>query len=94
MKLRKQAERKTKMTTPTTNQKLLDWVAEVEAMCKPDQVYWCDGSKEEYDRLMDQMVATGMAIKLNEQKLPNSYAFNSDPSDVARVEKPHLHRLG
>jgi len=70
----------------TTNQKLLDWVAEVEAMCTPDQVVWCDGSKEEYDRLMVQMCASGMAIKLDETKRPNSYAFNSDPSDVARVE--------
>jgi len=70
----------------TKNKKLLNWVAEVQAMCTPDQVVWCDGSKAEYDRLMGEMVKSGMAIKLNEKIRPNSYAFNSDPSDVARVE--------
>ena len=70
----------------TTNEKLIAWVAEVEKMCTPDSIYWCDGSKEEYDRLMKEMVASGMAVKLDEAKRPNSFAFNSDPSDVARVE--------
>ncbi len=74
------------MTVPTKNKKLLNWVAEVEKMCTPDHVVWCDGSKAEYDRLMAEMVASGMAIKLDEKKRPNSFAFNSDPSDVARVE--------
>ncbi len=70
----------------TTNKKLLAWVDEWAQLCQPDKVYWCDGSEEENQHLLDEMVATGSAIKLNEEKQPGSYYFQSDPSDVARVE--------
>ena len=70
----------------TKNKKLLNWVNEWASICQPDNVYWCDGSEEENQRLLDEMVASGAAVKLNEEKRPGSYAFNSDPSDVARVE--------
>ncbi|MDP8243963.1 MAG: phosphoenolpyruvate carboxykinase (GTP) [Candidatus Hinthialibacter antarcticus] len=72
--------------TKTNNKKLLDWVSEVEAMCKPDEVVWCDGSKKEYDDLMHLMVNAGQAQRLDDKKRPNSFLFRSDPSDVARVE--------
>ena len=66
------------------NRKLNDWVNETAALCRPDAVSWCDGSREEYDRLMGQMVASGMAIPL--AKRPSSFLFRSQPSDVARIE--------
>jgi phosphoenolpyruvate carboxykinase (GTP) len=66
------------------NAKLNKWVKEIFALCQPDKIYWCDGTKEEYDSLMAQMVAEGRATSL--KKRANSFLFRSDPSDVARVE--------
>ncbi len=68
----------------TNNPKLLAWVDEISKMTQPDNVFWCDGTKAEYDALIKLTVTGGLAIPL--AKRPNSYLFRSDPSDVARVE--------
>jgi len=70
----------------TKNRALLKWVDEVVQMTKPDKFVWIDGSQEENDRLLKEMVDGGMATQLNSEKRPGCYLFRSDASDVARVE--------
>ena len=56
------------------------------ALCEPADIYFCNGSDEEYSALCGRLVEAGTFVKLNEDKRPNSYAAFSDPADVARVE--------
>ncbi len=71
---------------PTSHEGLLAWVDQMQNLCQPDTVEWCDGSDEEWHRLCGVLVESGTFTKLNEAKRPNSYLALSDPDDVARVE--------
>ena len=70
----------------TDNPRLIDWVEEMVKLAKPDSVYWCDGSKEEYNELSSLMVKNGTLMPLNPEKRPGCFLARSDPNDVARVE--------
>lgn len=74
------------MPSTTQNNRLLRWVEHWREVLRPRDVYWCDGSQDEYDRLCAEMVESGTLVRLNDELRPNSYLARSDPADVARVE--------
>jgi phosphoenolpyruvate carboxykinase (GTP) len=63
------------------------WVSEAAGMTQPSRVVWCDGSKTEYDGLIEAMLADGTLLALNPKTYPNCYLHRSHPSDVARTEQ-------
>jgi phosphoenolpyruvate carboxykinase (GTP) len=71
----------------TKNQHVFDWVDEMAHLCRPDRVFWCDGSVAEKDLLTADAVERGVLIKLNQEKWPGCYYHRSNPNDVARVEQ-------
>jgi phosphoenolpyruvate carboxykinase (GTP) len=76
----------TEISVPTAHRRLLHWVDEAVSLCEPDDVHWCDGSAEEYERLCRLLVDAGTFERLSDAKRPSSYLARSDPGDVARVE--------
>ncbi len=73
--------------TESLPSKAVHWVKKIADICKPDDIYWCDGSSKEYGELCNQLVDAGVFIPLNPKKRPNSYLCRSDAGDVARVEQ-------
>ena len=68
------------------NTKLAGWLEEIKELCQPDDFIICDGSDDEYNRMWDILIESGVARQLDHNKRPNSYLVRSDPKDVARVE--------
>jgi phosphoenolpyruvate carboxykinase (GTP) len=73
--------------TLATNRAVLAWVDEVARLCKPDRIYWCNGSEEEKERLTKESVASGEIEELDQTKWPGCYYSRSDINDVARTEQ-------
>jgi phosphoenolpyruvate carboxykinase (GTP) len=63
------------------------WVNDVATLTRPSKTEWCDGSKAEYDRLIETMLRDGTLLPLNARTYPNCYLHRSHPSDVARTEQ-------
>jgi len=74
-------------TCYTKNPALLRWVEAQAKLCQPDRIVWCDGSDAEKERLTAEAVASGVLVKLDQNKLPGCYYHRSNPNDVARVEQ-------
>ena len=70
----------------TTNKELQNWVDQVAKLTNPTTVHWCDGSNQEYQNFIAQMLESGDLLKLNAETFPNCYLHRSDQTDVARVE--------
>ncbi|MEI9967768.1 MAG: hypothetical protein WDM87_03755 [Terracidiphilus sp.] len=77
----------------TTNKHLIRWVEKMAELTQPAAIHWVDGSQKEYDRLCDEMVASGTFIRLNQKKWPGCFYARSDPARCCARGGPHIHLL-
>ncbi|MBV8879168.1 MAG: phosphoenolpyruvate carboxykinase (GTP), partial [Planctomycetaceae bacterium] len=75
------------MSPPPVHKSVTEWVDECARLTRPDRIHWCDGSDEEYRRLVSEMLRDGTLLELDPAKNPGSYLHRSHPSDVARSEQ-------
>ncbi len=75
-----------KNTAPTKNTSVLEWVESAARLCKPDSIYWCDGSEAERKELFAKALPMGIFEELNQEKWPGCYLHRSASNDVARTE--------
>src|SRR3954465_5519508 len=73
--------------TPMHNSHVRAWIDQSIALCKPDNIYYCNGSLEERGAMLEQGVLVGVFIRLNQEKVPGGYLHRSNPNDVARTEQ-------
>ena len=70
------------------NEYVRKWVEELARLCRPDAIYWCNGSDEEYERLAETALAEGKMKGLDETLWPSCYAYSNTPDDC---ETQHEH---
>ncbi|MCL4341353.1 MAG: phosphoenolpyruvate carboxykinase (GTP) [Candidatus Thermoplasmatota archaeon] len=64
-----------------------EWVDKVASLVNPEKIYFCNGSREEYESITESMVKEKKLIRLNKETYPNCFLFRSSINDVARTEK-------
>ena len=70
----------------TNNPYVLNWIEEMKALVKPDEVVWVTEGEKQIEALKEEAVRTGLMERLNEEKLPGCLLHRTNPNDVARVE--------
>ena len=71
----------------SSRDRLEAWIDECARLTQPDSIVWLDGSEQEYEGLLAEMLRDGSMRRLNEETYPNCYLYQSDPNDVARTEE-------